>query len=103
MHKLIFGLAVTFAMMFGLICAVAWHTTDDESARSAIKQPAGRLVTHGEGSPIVVGEDVKVVIDGKTHYPAPQEVPSALISAETHGDRSPIVIGRGASVVINYN
>jgi ABC-type Fe3+-hydroxamate transport system substrate-binding protein len=62
----------------------------------------GRLITHGDGSPIVVGDHAKVVIDGKAHYPVPEEVVSAPVSAETYGKNSPVVVGNGTSVTINY-
>lgn len=75
-------------------------TTSDQS--SQVTPPGNRIVTHGEGSPIVVGENQKVVINDKTHTPSPQEMDNAPISAETHGDGSPVVVGNGATVIINY-
>lgn len=72
-------------------------------AAQAEGKPAGTIncVTTGPNSPIVVGENSAVVIDGE-NYPAGQSTDCAPASnnISTHGANSPIVTGAGAQVTI---
>jgi hypothetical protein len=69
------------------------------------KQPApasaDNCVTSGPNSPIVVGQNSVVVIDGKTYKQGQSsDCPPASGELETQGVNSPIVTGAGAQVTI---
>ncbi|KZN20461.1 MULTISPECIES: hypothetical protein [Pseudomonas] len=74
---------------------------ESRDGRSLAPASAHNCVTTGPNSPIVVGANSVVVIDGKT-YSSGQSTDCAPSSnnISTHGANSPIVTGAGSKVVI---
>lgn len=63
---------------------------------------AHNCVTTGADSPIVVGENSAVVINGKTYTPGQNaDCLPASNNLSTHGVNSPIVTGKGSTVIIH--
>jgi hypothetical protein len=74
---------------------------ESKDARSQATASSHNCVTTGPNSPIVVGANSVVVINGKT-YASGQGTDCApsSINISTHGANSPIVTGAGSKVVI---
>ncbi|HCD6685276.1 TPA: hypothetical protein NDU59_002883 [Pseudomonas aeruginosa] len=94
-----------FVLALATLALVADCNASEEKAPTsqATVSPtsAQNCTTTGPDSPIVVGENSVVVIDGKT-YSAGQSADCIPESGDlsTHGANSPIVTGSGAKVII---
>ncbi|HBO8747615.1 TPA: hypothetical protein L5C20_006708 [Pseudomonas aeruginosa] len=96
-----------FVLALATLALVAGCNASEENATATASQAtvspasAQNCTTTGPDSPIVVGENSVVVVDGKT-FSAGQSADCMPGSGDlsTHGANSPIVTGSGAKVII---
>lgn len=100
-----YRIPLVLAYLAALLIWTYWpllQAADSDETASTSLADGLNCITRGANSPIVIGENSAVVIDGKTYAPGQSancEPESTHLS--THGVNSPIITGKGSTVIIH--